>query len=73
MRYKNEDELADEAKVWLCSLRFLHNIPNIKPQFLRLEDLGGKKKHDWWDYMEISIKFPASTWQIQIQFTHSET
>jgi len=47
LRYKNEDELADEAKVWLCSLRFLHNIPNIKPQFLRLEDLGGKKKHDW--------------------------
>ena len=40
LRYKNEDELADEAKVWLCSLRFLHNIPNIKPQFLRLKDLG---------------------------------
>lgn len=32
-RYKNKDELADEAKVWLFSLCFLHNISNIKHSF----------------------------------------
>ena len=55
-RYKNEDELADEAKVWLFSLRFLHNIPNIKHSFWDRKTWVEKKNMTG----ETTWKFPSN-------------